>query len=64
MRMGKKGFQIDVNLNVGARQTKVYRKDRVCSRPGCEKKLSVYNPNRECFYHSKMSRWLAQEKMR
>lgn len=40
-------------LRVKSRSTprKPISQHRVCKRPGCDKRLSMYNPNDYCFTH-------------
>lgn len=37
----------------------VYRKDRICRKPECQKKISIYNPGPTCHTHAAW--WIDKE---
>lgn len=42
-------------LNGGEKPSKAYSKDRVCSEPQCNTKLSMYNRGKYCYLHQPLT---------
>jgi hypothetical protein len=40
-----------MNVGIHRRPMNTFRADRTCAEPGCETRLSVYNPRQRCWLH-------------
>jgi len=41
-------------MNGGGRPSKAFKPGRICSEPGCQTALSIYNKGKFCYSHEPM----------